>query len=178
MISAAWLGPVAQPWQLQGDHTGERPLIRKDAGSNPARPTRHQVLEKEIHVLKFDITTRDEGPVTVITVTGDLDVYAAPLLRQEIIRQEITSLVETGQQCLLVADLSGCTYMDSTGLGVLVGGLKKVRAHGGELCVADAPERIHTAFRISGLVKVFAMHESAADAVAALMEEAVNGAAL
>ena len=88
----------------------------------------------------MNLTTASEGPVTVITVTGDLDVYTAPLLRQE-----ITNAVEGG--CYrIVVDLDGCTWLDSTGIGVLVGGLKRVRVRDGVISVActpgDGPEAV------------------------------------
>lgn len=120
----------------------------------------------------MNLTVTADGPVTVLTVTGDLNVYAAPLLRQE-----ITNAVEGGCYWIVV-DLDGCTYMDSTGLGVLVGGLKRVRAHDGVIGVACTRETVLKAFRISGLSKVFVMHKSAADAVAALTREVADGVAL
>ncbi len=52
-------------------------------------------------------------------------------------------------------------FLDSTGLGVLVGGLKKVRAHDGSLHLVCTQERLLKIFRITGLAKVFAIHDSA-----------------
>jgi len=56
--------------------------------------------------------------------------------------------------------------MDSTGLGVLVGGLKRVRTHEGSLELVCTQERLLKIFRITGLAKVFAIHGSQADALA------------
>jgi anti-sigma B factor antagonist len=58
-------------------------------------------------------------------------------------------------------------FLDSTGLGVLVGGLKKVRAHDGSLQLVCSQERLLKIFRITGLAKVFVIHESADQAFAA-----------
>ena len=58
-------------------------------------------------------------------------------------------------------------FLDSTGLGVLVGGLKKVRAHDGSLQLVCTQERLLKIFRITGLAKVFAIHDSAEAATAA-----------
>jgi anti-anti-sigma factor len=51
-------------------------------------------------------------------------------------------------------------FLDSTGLGVLVGGLKRVRAHDGSLDLVCTQERILKIFRITGLTKVFGIHET------------------
>jgi anti-sigma B factor antagonist len=63
--------------------------------------------------------------------------------------------------------MEGVEFLDSTGLGVLVGGLKRVRAHDGWIDLVCTQGRILRIFRITGLNKVFSIHDSVADAVAA-----------
>ncbi|NED58366.1 STAS domain-containing protein, partial [Micromonospora aurantiaca] len=63
-------------------------------------------------------------------------------------------------------DMEKVEFLDSTGLGVLVGGLKRVRAHDGSLELVCTQERILKIFRITGLTKVFGIHDSIADAEA------------
>ena len=60
----------------------------------------------------------------------------------------------------IVIDLEAVEFLDSTGLGVLVGGLKKVRAHDGSLDLVCTQERLLKIFRITGLAKVFVIHDS------------------
>ena len=60
----------------------------------------------------------------------------------------------------------GVEFLDSTGLGVLVGGLKRVRQHDGSLHLVCAQDRVLKVFRITGLTKVFAIHDSVEDALA------------
>jgi anti-sigma B factor antagonist len=103
-------------------------------------------------------TTNDR---TVVVVAGEIDVYTAPKLREQLV-----DLV-TGGAYDLVIDLEGVEFLDSTGLGVLVGGLKRVRAHDGSLSLVCTQERILKIFRITGLTKVFPIHASVAEAVAA-----------
>ena len=95
---------------------------------------------------------------TVIAVGGEIDVYTAPKLREKLI-----SLVEAGSYQLIV-DMEGVDFLDSTGLGVLVGGLKKVRAHDGSMELICSQDRLLKIFRITGLAKVFTIHESEAAA--------------
>jgi len=108
----------------------------------------------------LSLDTRTEGAYTVIAVTGEIDVYTAPKLREALI-----GLVNAGNHHLVV-DVEGVEFLDSTGLGVLVGGLKRVRTHDGSLQIVCTHERLLKVFRITGLTKVFAIHDSVADAVA------------
>ncbi len=106
------------------------------------------------------LDTRTEGEHTVISVTGEIDVYTAPKLREALI-----GLVNAGSYHLVV-DVEGVDFLDSTGLGVLVGGLKRVRSHDGSLQIVCTHERLLKIFRITGLTKVFAIHDTVDDAVA------------
>ena len=104
-------------------------------------------------------TEQVEG-ATIIVVGGEIDVYTAPRLRDK-----ITELVAGGVHTLVI-DMEAVEFLDSTGLGVLVGGLKKVRAHGGSLQLICTQERLLKIFRITGLAKVFTIHATAEAAVA------------
>ncbi|HXA57817.1 MAG TPA: STAS domain-containing protein [Streptosporangiaceae bacterium] len=103
--------------------------------------------------LKVNDYTTDDG-LTVINVEGEIDVYTAPKLREKLI-----DLVNKGKFHLLV-DMEKVEFLDSTGLGVLVGGLKRVRAHDGSLELVCTQERILKIFRITGLTKVFGIHDT------------------
>lgn len=105
-----------------------------------------------------DLTVGDR---TVVEVGGEIDVYTAPKLREQLVE-----LVNDGSYHLVV-DMERVDFLDSTGLGVLVGGLKRVRAHEGSLRLVCNQERILKIFRITGLTKVFPIHTSVDEAVAA-----------
>jgi anti-sigma B factor antagonist len=107
----------------------------------------------------LSLTTRTEGGRTVVEVGGEIDVYTAPRLRETIV-----ALVDAGQYHLVV-DLERVEFLDSTGLGVLVGGLKRVRTHDGSLSLVCTQERLLKIFRITGLTKVFDIHSDVASAL-------------
>ncbi len=111
--------------------------------------------------MDLTLSTREEGGITVVSVGGEIDVYTAPRLRDK-----FTELVSAGSYDIVV-DMEDVEFLDSTGLGVLVGGLKKVRAHDGSLALVCTQDRLLKIFRITGLAKVFRIHESAAAALAA-----------
>ena len=110
--------------------------------------------------MDLTLATREADGKTVVTVGGEIDVYTAPKLRDK-----ITELVAAGVYDIVV-DMGAVEFLDSTGLGVLVGGLKKVRAHDGSMRLICNQERLLKIFRITGLAKVFAIHGSQADALA------------
>jgi anti-sigma B factor antagonist len=108
----------------------------------------------------LSLDTHHEDGRTIIAVGGEIDVYTAPKLRDK-----ITELVGNGEYHLVI-DMEKVDFLDSTGLGVLVGGVKKVRAHDGSMRLICNQERLLKIFRITGLAKVFAIHGSQADALA------------
>ncbi len=110
--------------------------------------------------MDLTLTTRDVAGRTIVAVGGEIDVYTAPKLRDT-----ITDLVGNGVYDIVV-DMEKVEFLDSTGLGVLVGGLKKVRAHDGSLELVCNQDRLLKIFRITGLAKVFVIHESADAALA------------
>jgi anti-sigma B factor antagonist len=110
----------------------------------------------------LNLSTRDVDDRTVVAVGGEIDVYTAPKLREQLVE-----LVNEGKYHLIV-DMESVDFLDSTGLGVLVGGLKRVRAHDGSLRLVCTQERILKIFRITGLTKVFPIHGSVEEAIAAV----------
>lgn len=110
--------------------------------------------------MDVSVTSREAGGRTVIEVRGEIDVYTAPLLREE-----ISTLVDADHTTIVV-DLTQVSFMDSTGLGVLVGALKKVRTLGGDLSLVINEEKILKVFRITALTQVFSIHSSLEAALA------------
>jgi anti-sigma B factor antagonist len=103
----------------------------------------------------------DRGGTPVVTLRGEIDVATAPRVREQVV-----ALVADGAW-VLVLDLEEVEFIDSTGLGVLVGALKRVRTHGGDLHLAAVPPRVAKVLSITGLDGVFPVHDSVDAAVAA-----------
>lgn len=109
--------------------------------------------------LRLDRTDRDDVPV--LAVAGEVDLSSAPRLRQELVE------LATSEQRRAVVDLEGVEFLDSTGLGVLVSGLKRFRTRDGDLLLVCTQSRVLKVFEITGLTKVFSIHETLDEAVAA-----------
>ena len=99
--------------------------------------------------------------IEVVDVEGEIDIYTAPRLRELLIDL-------AGDNCYqLVINLDKVGFLDSSGLGVLVGGLNRVRPHDGSLDLVCTQERILKIFKITGLTKVFGIHQTVDQAIAA-----------
>lgn len=96
---------------------------------------------------------RSRAPYTTLTVTGEVDVYTSPRLREK-----LAELLSEGHR-RIVLDLSEVDFMDSTGLGVLVAGLKRARASNGDLTLVCS-DPIVILFEMTGLTEVFTVFSS------------------
>jgi anti-sigma B factor antagonist len=97
---------------------------------------------------------------TVVNVYGELDVATSPDLRELLIR-----LVGDGANRLIL-DLEGVDFLDSTGLGTIIGALKRSRTHGGDLRLVCTQARISRLFEITGLDKAVPLFPNVDMAVA------------
>ena len=104
--------------------------------------------------MELSVVSKDHDGTVVVSVGGEVDVYTAPQLRAALDAQ-----IGAGHSRLVV-DLDKVDFLDSTGLGVLVGRLKLVRNQSGWMRIVCSNERILRVFRITGLDKVFAIHAS------------------
>ena len=98
----------------------------------------------------------------VIELGGEVDLYTAPEFKERLVQ-----VIEDGKKQLVV-DLSKATFIDSTTLGVLVGGVKRLRPSGGSLALVCTDQNITKIFEITGLDRVFPIHGTRDDALAAL----------
>ena len=101
------------------------------------------------------------GDCAVLRLTGEVDLCTAPMLRERI--RELAA----GGAVHLIADLSQVDFLDSTGLGALVGGLKRLREDGGSLALVITNPRILRIFQVTGLTKALAAWPSVTDAITA-----------
>jgi anti-sigma B factor antagonist len=113
--------------------------------------------------MTFDIKTEQISPDTyVVSLTGEVDLYTAPEFKQQLI--EIAAKGTTN----VIVDLTSTTFIDSTMLGVLVGGIRRLRANDGKLLLVCTDRNITKIFEITGLDGVFPIHSSREEALSAL----------
>jgi len=108
----------------------------------------------------FDCHTTEQAGWTVVAVVGELDLASVPGVRSSVV-----AAAQTRQPPYVVLDLSGVEFIDSMGLGVVVGARKRVFALGGELRVVVATERVQRVFALSGLDTLLPLFGSLAEAL-------------
>jgi|SRR5262245_29727911 anti-sigma B factor antagonist len=110
--------------------------------------------------MNFDIKTERAGSdVWVIALTGEVDLYTAPEFKQQLLE-----CIAHGARHVVV-DLTDTTFIDSTTLGVLVGGIKRLRPEGGQLSIVCSDRNITKIFEITGLNRVFPIHATRTEAL-------------
>ncbi len=102
----------------------------------------------------------------VIELGGEIDLYTAPEFKERMVE-----LIDAGKTQIVV-DLSGATFIDSTTLGVLVGGVKRLRPSGGALALVCTDQNITKIFEITGLDRVFPIHATRDEALGSLSSQA------
>jgi anti-sigma B factor antagonist len=108
---------------------------------------------------RMRIETEQVRDSWIVSVEGDVDLRSAPDLRDR-----LASLGETGAKHVVV-DLSECEFLDSMGLGVLLGAKKRMARNGRELHVVVASSDIRRIFEITMLDRVLDLHATRAEAL-------------
>jgi anti-sigma B factor antagonist len=135
-----------------GSITGTGTRLRAD-GKRPAQTTAGGTMN-------FDIKTEQlGGDAYVISLAGEVDLYTAPEFKQQLLEV----IGQGGKQ--VVVDFSDTTFIDSTTLGVLVGGVKRLRTNEGQLSLVCSDRNITKIFEITGLDRVFTIYPTRDEAV-------------
>lgn len=108
--------------------------------------------------MELSLATRAVSDHVVLEIGGEIDVYTAPKVRERLIE-----MINSGQRYIVV-DLSRVDFLDSTGLGVLVGARRRLDVSGGRLRLVCPHERLLKIFRITGLDSIFEIHGSVEEA--------------
>ena len=101
------------------------------------------------------------GDCAVLRIEGEIDAYAAPQICARVVDLAGNGTVH------IIADLRGAGFLDSAGLGALVGSRTGLRARGGSLTLVASTGRILQTLRITGLSDSFALHSCVLDAITA-----------
>ena len=108
--------------------------------------------------MELEITTERAEGLCVVHLVGEVDVYTAPRLKESLLEH-----IESG--CVdIIVDLEHVGFIDSSGLGVLVGALRRVKERSGSIRLACSRDNVLKIFKITGLDKVFPIFGNVAEA--------------
>ncbi len=111
--------------------------------------------------MDLQVVEEEHAGWTVLRVYGDVDVASSPRLREHLLR------AITDGHHYLILDLDQVHFIDSTGLGVVIGALKRTRSLGGDLRLVSTRQILARVFEITGLNKALPIESTVAAAVAA-----------
>ena len=110
--------------------------------------------------MNFDIKTEQLGDdAWIIALAGEVDLYTAPEFKQQL----LDVIGQGGKR--VVVDFTDTTFIDSTTLGVLVGGVKRLRSNDGQLSLVCSDRNITKIFEITGLDRVFTIYSTRQEAI-------------
>lgn len=112
--------------------------------------------------MDLQIAVRKSGDVAIIDLAGEVDAYTSARFREVMV-----DIIEEGISKLVVA-MARVDYIDSSGLGALVGGLKRTAERDGKIVVVCHQSQVRRVFEITGLEKVFPMFETEQEALEAI----------
>lgn len=112
--------------------------------------------------MDLQISVRNDGAVPIIDLVGEVDAYTSARFREAMV-----DLIEAGAASLIISMMQ-VEYIDSSGLGALVGGLKRSTERGGRIIIVCDNPQIRKVFEITGLEKVFPLFDTEAEAVGML----------
>ena len=109
--------------------------------------------------MDLQIKVRKVKDIPVMDLSGEVDAYTCSRLREAMIE-----VIDDGGSDLVV-NMKDVEYIDSSGLGTLVGGLKRVSERQGTIAVCGTNSQIKKVFDITGLIKVFPLYSDEEEAV-------------
>lgn len=109
--------------------------------------------------MNLQLRTYQKDEVSVVEVAGDIELSNASQLRAD-----LRSVCEA-EPCNIIVDMSQVTFIDSTGIGVLVGALKRTREHNGSFALICPQPRVRRVFEITGLLQALPLFNSMDEAL-------------
>lgn len=96
----------------------------------------------------------------IVKLIGELDHHSA-----EEVRNKIDDRIERNKPSKVILDFSNVNFMDSSGIGVVIGRYKKLSMKKGEICIASVQESVGRVFELSGMFKIIKLYKSVQEAI-------------
>jgi anti-sigma B factor antagonist len=119
----------------------------------------------------LNITERRSDPITILDLEGKIRLGGESAELHEALR----SLVDRGEKSVIL-NLADVSYIDSSGLGELVGGYTTLRKAGGELKILNLSDRVHELMTLTKLLTVFDIYGNEAEAIQSFTSKSAKSA--
>ena len=113
--------------------------------------------------MSLQIDLEHNGKTLIVRLKGELDHHTADTLKQR-----MEDAIKQGQLTHIILSLKYLDFMDSSGLGVILGRYKQITAKGGKMVVCDVSPAVNRLFQMSGLFKILSIHENERQALLSL----------
>jgi stage II sporulation protein AA (anti-sigma F factor antagonist) len=120
----------------------------------------HERHTGQVDMVNLELETKRDQRFLVAVLTGELDHHSA-----ETVRGALDLELEVHHDTWLILDLGGLTFMDSSGLGVILGRYRKIRSLGGEMAIVNIPHPLEKVVQIAGLQKIMHIYHSSNEAL-------------
>ena len=107
----------------------------------------------------MEIEIRERGDVVIMDISGEVDLYNAPD-----IKNKITTLIDGGKRNILI-NLTNVSYIDSSGIGVLISSLSRLKKVGGALKIMGVHGSVKKVFELTKLDKFFEIYQDEEEAI-------------
>ena len=107
--------------------------------------------------MELRVSSRSQGDHTIVTLAGEIDLYTAPRLQTE-----LHAAMRSADPALVVVDMSGVEFCDSTGMNVLLAAHRQACERGGDLALAAPRAAVRKILEVTGLMSVFTVHDDLA----------------
>ena len=114
-------------------------------------------LTGRVRHVELRVTSRSQGDHTIVTLAGEIDLYTAPRLQSE-----LSATMRSADPALVVVDMSGVEFCDSTGMNVLLAARRQASERGGDLSLAAPRAPVRKILEVTGLASVFTIHDDLA----------------
>lgn len=107
----------------------------------------------------MEINRREAGEIVIFDITGEIDLYNAPEIKEKI-KDEMNK-----NKVNIIINLDKVTYIDSSGIGVLISSLSNLKKVGGALKLINVYASVRKVFELTKLTSFFDIYDSEADAI-------------
>jgi stage II sporulation protein AA (anti-sigma F factor antagonist) len=113
--------------------------------------------------MSLQIELESNRKTLIVRLKGELDHHTA-----EVVKAKLEQAITQDQLTHIILSLKDLNFMDSSGLGVILGRYKQITAKGGKMVVCDISPAVHRLFEMSGLFKILAIHDTERQAISSL----------